>query len=167
MVTVETLRALLGLEPHPVEGGFFVETYRSAEQLPPGALPSRYGGTRAVATAIYYLLTPDTFSALHRLASDELFHFYLGDPVEMLQLFPDGSHRVVAIGPDLEAGQRPQVLVPHGVWQGARLRAGGRFALLGTTVAPGFDYTDYETASRPHLLTTHPHAHDLILALTR
>jgi predicted cupin superfamily sugar epimerase len=82
-------------------------------------------------------LTPDTFSALHRLASDEVFHFYLGDPVEMLQVWPDGSHRVVLIGTDLAAGERPQVVVPRGIWQGARLRPGGRFALLGTTVAPG------------------------------
>lgn len=137
MLTVETLCALLGLEPHPVEGGYFVET-----------------------------LTPDTFSAIHRLASDEIFHFYLGDPVEMLQLWPDGSHRVVVIGPEVEAGQRPQVLVPRGIWQGARLRPGGRFALLGTTVAPGFDYADYQTADRAHLLTIHPTAHTLITALT-
>ncbi len=167
MQTVETLRALLGLEPHPVEGGYFTETYRSAEQLPAGALPARYAGARAISTAIYYLLTPDTFSAMHRLASDEVFHFYLGDPVEMLQLWPDGSHRVLVIGPDLDAGERPQVVVPRGIWQGARLRAGGRFALLGTTVAPGFDYSDYETGSRSTLLFTHPRAHALILALTR
>jgi predicted cupin superfamily sugar epimerase len=158
MLSVEALRALLGLVPHPVEGGYFVETYRSAE---PGARG------RSAGTAIYYLLTPDTFSAMHRLASDEIFHFYLGDPVEMLQLWPDGSHRVVVIGPDLESGQRPQVIVPRGIWQGAHLRPGGRFALLGTTVAPGFDYADYETATRPALLSTHPAARDLITALTR
>ena len=167
MLTVEALRGLLGLTPHPVEGGYFNETYRSDEQLPAAALPPRYGAPRALGTAIYYLLTPDTFSALHRLASDEIFHFYLGDPVEMLQLHPDGSHRVVLTGPDLEAGQRPQVIVPRHIWQGARLIPGGRHALLGTTVAPGFDYTDYETAQRPHLLTTHPQARNLITALTR
>lgn len=167
MLTVETLRALLGLTAHPVEGGYFAETYRSAEQLRAGALPARYGGDRAVGTAIYYLLTPETLSAMHRLASDEVFHFYLGDPVEMLQLWPDGSHRVVAIGTDLEAGERPQAIVPRDVWQGARLRPGGRFALLGTTVAPGFDYADYETGRRAHLLTTYPTARTLITALTR
>jgi predicted cupin superfamily sugar epimerase len=167
MLTVEALCALLGLIPHPVEGGYFAETYRSVEQLPAAALPSRYGAARALGTAIYYLLTPDTFSAMHRLASDEVFHFYLGDPVEMLQLWPDGSHRVALIGPGLEAGERPQVVVPRHVWQGARLRPGGRYALLGTTVAPGFDYADYETAPRATLLTTHPAATDLITALTR
>lgn len=167
MLTVEALRGILGLLPHPVEGGYFVETYRSTDHLPAAALPARYGGARAASTAIYYLLTPDTFSAMHRLASDEIFHFYLGDPVEMLHLHPDGSHQLVVIGPDLEAGHRPQVIVPRGTWQGARLIPGGRYALLGTTVAPGFDYTDYETASRPALLATHPAANDLILALTR
>jgi len=167
MLTVEALRSILGLAPHPVEGGYFAETYRSPDQIPAAALPSRYGGARAAGTAIYYLLTPDTFSAMHRLASDEIFHFYLGDPVEMLQLRPDGSHHVVLIGPDLEAGERPQVIVPRDVWQGARLRPGGRYALLGTTVAPGFDYADYETGQRPHLLATHPGAKERITALTR
>jgi hypothetical protein len=167
MLTVEALRRLLGLTPHRVEGGYFLETYRSDEQLPATGLPSRYGDSRALGTAIYYLLTPDTFSAMHRLASDEIFHFYLGDPVEMLQLHPDGSHRVVLIGSDLEAGHRPQVIVPRHVWQGARLIRGGRYALLGTTVAPAFDYADYETASRSTLLTTHPAAQALIHALTR
>ena len=169
MLTVEALRRILGLVPHPVEGGYFTETYRSADQLPAAGLPARYGAARPASTAIYYLLTPDTFSAMHRLASDEIFHFYLGDPVEMLQLRPDGSHQVVVIGPNLEAGQRPQVVVPRHIWQGARLLPGGphHYALLGTTVAPGFDYTDYETAPRPTLLATHPTAKALILALTR
>ncbi len=167
MLTVEALRQILGLVPHPVEGGYFTETYRSADEIPASGLPSRYGTARAASTAIYYLLTPDTFSAMHRLTSDEIFHFYLGDPVEMLHLHPDGSHEIVVIGPNLEAGHRPQVVVPRHVWQGARLIPGGQYALLGTTVAPGFDYTDYETAPRPTLLTSHPHAKDLILALTR
>ena len=167
MPTVEALCALLGLVPHPIEGGFFAETYRSRDLLPGDALPARYRGARAAATAIYYLLTPETFSAMHRLGSDEIFHFYLGDPVEMLQLAPDGSHRVVVIGPDLEAGQRPQMVVPRGVWQGARLRPGGRLALLGTTVAPGFDYADYETGARAALLASYSAARDLVTALTR
>lgn len=167
MPTVEALRRILGLVPHPVEGGYFTETYRSDDQIPASGLPSRYDGARAAGTAIYYLLTPDTFSAMHRLASDEIFHFYLGDPVEMLHLRPDGTHQVLVIGPDLEAGQRPQVIVPRHTWQGARLIPGGRYALLGTTVAPAFDYTDYETAPRAQLLNTHPTAKDLILALTR
>jgi len=108
MLTADAVIARLGLRPHPEEGGFFAETYRAAERLEASGLPPRYGGPRAVSTAIYYLLTPETVSALHRLASDEVFHFYLGDPVEMLHLLPDRSHRVLTLGQDLTAGMTPQ-----------------------------------------------------------
>ena len=148
--------AALGLVPHPKEGGWFRETYRSGEALPAPALPARYGGPRAAATAIYYLLTPSTYSALHRLASDEVFHFYAGDAVEQLRLFPDGRGEIATIGSELAAGQRPQVLVPRGVWQGARLAPGGRYALLGCTVAPGFDYADYESGDGASLAAAYP-----------
>ncbi len=166
MDRAERIKALLNLRPHPAEGGFFAETYRSDERLAGEALPTRYGGARAFGTAIYYLLTPETFSTMHRLASDEVFHFYLGDPVEMLHLFPDGTGRIVTLGPDLEAGMRPQAIVPRGAWQGARLVPGGRFALLGTTVAPGFDFADYEAGPREALLRTYPAFRDCIVALT-
>src|SRR5207247_7041301 len=115
------------LRPPPDGGGFFAETYRAAERLEASGLPSRYSGPRAVSTAIYYLLTPETVSALHRLASDEVFHFYLGDPVEMLHLLPDRSHRVLTLGHDLAPGTTLQAVVPAGVSQGARLAAGGRW----------------------------------------
>lgn len=148
--------AALGLAPHPKEGGWFREIYRAAETLPAAALGGRYAGARAVATGIYYLLTPAAFSALHRLASDEVFHFYAGDPVEQLRLYADGRGEIVTIGNDLAAGQRPQVLVPRGVWQGARLAPGGRYALLGCTVAPGFDYADYESGNGAALAAAYP-----------
>src|SRR5574341_817249 len=166
MVTAEAIKAFLGLEPHP-EGGFFVETYRADEDIPASAMPDRYLGRRNLATAIYYLLTPETFSAIHRLLSDEIFHFYLGDPVEMLQLLPDGSGKVVTLGPDILIGMHPQVVVPRGVWQGARLAPGGRFALLGCTVAPGFTYGDYEHARRQALVEQFPQFQEMIVALTR
>ena len=127
--------ARLGLVPHPKEGGYFRETYRAGEALAEGALAARYGGGRAVATAIYYLLTPATFSAPHRLAGDEIFHFYAGDPVEQPRLYPDGQGEVVVLGADLAAGMRPQAVVPRGVWRGARLRSAGRYALLGCSAA--------------------------------
>jgi predicted cupin superfamily sugar epimerase len=164
--TAEELIALLQLQPHPREGGFFRETYRADEGFLAAALPPRYGQDRSVSTAIYYLLTPDTFSALHRLASDEVFHFYLGDPVRMLQLFPDGQGREVILGTDVLRGQSPQVVVPRGVWQGSLLEPGGTFALLGCTVAPGFDYADYETGERAALLARYPAFAELIRALT-
>jgi hypothetical protein len=167
MVDIERLKSLLRLEPLPVEGGYFVQTYRSQETIPREALPARYPDARSFATGIYYLLTPDTFSALHRLRGDEIYHFYLGDPVELVQLGPDGAGSVITLGPDLFEGMQLQTVVPHGVWQGSRLRTGGRFALLGTTVAPGFEFMDCELGHRRTLLDGYPSFRNLILALTR
>jgi hypothetical protein len=113
------------------------------------------------------MLTPDTFSALHKLPGDEIFHFYLGDPVEMLQLHPDGRGEITVLGQDIAAGMRPQHLVRGGVWQGSRLRPGGSYALLGTTMSPGFDYKDYETGSRETLTKLYPKHSSLIASLTR
>ena len=165
-MTAEEIIAWLKLKPHPKEGGFFSETYRAGETIPVDVLPSRYSGPRAFGTCIYYLLTPATFSAMHRLQSDEVFHFYLGDPVEILQLWPGGTGKTVVLGPDLRAGMQPQVIVPRGVWQGSRLIAGGRFALLGCTVAPGFDYADYEHGQRSDLIPSHSQFREKIIALT-
>ncbi len=166
-MTAEEIMRLLGLKPLPREGGCYIETYRSEDLVPQMALPERYGGDKALSTAIYYFLTPDTFSALHRLPTDEIYHFYLGDPVELVQLRPDGSGSVTVLGTDLAAGMRPQVVAPNGVWQGSRLRPGGRFALMGTTMAPGFDPEDYQAGAREDLLRTHPQFRDLIQALTK
>jgi predicted cupin superfamily sugar epimerase len=166
MVTADALIRLLQLAPHPKEGGFFRETYRAAEQLAAAAFEPRYGAARSVSTAIYYLLTPGTFSALHRLQSDEVFHFYLGGPVRMLQLWPDGTGRTVVLGPDLERGHAVQVVVPRSVWQGSVLEPGGEYALLGCTVAPGFDYADYEGGRRAKLTAQYPQFADLIKRLT-
>lgn len=160
--------ALLGLEPHPKEGGYFRRTYYADERIALDALPGRYDGERRLGSAIYYLITEDSFSALHKLATDEIFHFYIGDPVEMLQLHPDGSGEVILLGTDLVRGMRPQIVVPRGVWQGSRLAPGGTcgYALLGTTLAPGFEYDDYEHGNREQLLAAYPHFHDYIIELT-
>jgi uncharacterized protein len=165
--SADRLKELLRLEPHPREGGWFRQTYASAERIPQHALPNRYAGGRAAGTAIYYLLTPDTFSEMHRLASDEVFHFYLGDPIEMLQLKPDGEGEIVRMGSDIEGGMKPQLLVPQSVWQGSRLIAGGEVALLGCTVSPGFDYSDYEQGTRELLTADYPAFAEMIRALTR
>lgn len=167
MISAEEIKSLLGLEPLPVEGGYVTETYRSTTELPVGALPEGYGGARPLATAIYYLLTPDTFSALHRLPGDEIYHFYLGDPVEMLQLFPDGSSRALILGSGIGKGIQVQTVVPAGVWQGSRLVPGGRLALLGTTMSPGFDPADYEAGKRDELIQAYPEVPELISALTQ
>jgi uncharacterized protein len=159
MPTADELIHFLHLKPLPGEGGWYRETYRSVRQLP--------GIARPVSTAIYYLLTPDTCSALHRLPGDEVFHFYLGDPVEMLQLGPnpeDGG-RILTLGSDIGVGQQVQTVVPGGLWQGSLLRAGGAFALMGTTMAPGFDFADYEAADRDALSTAFPKFADRIARL--
>ena len=167
-MTADDVKRLLGLVPHPREGGWYVRTYESQELLSGRSFAdARYAGARRTGTAIYYLLEAGTFSEMHRLASDEVFHFYAGDPVEMLQLLPDGASRIVTIGVHLDAGERPQVVVPRGVWQGARLLSGGRWALLGCTVSPGFEFEDYEAGTRELLLQRWPERYDLIVALTR
>ena len=167
MGIIEELKSKLGLKPHPGEGGFFVETYRSQETISLGDLGRSPAGRRSVGTAIYYLLTPDSFSAMHRLASDEIFLFYLGDPVEMLLLAPDGSGTSVVLGNRILEGMSPQVVVPGRYWQGSRLQPGGEFALLGTTVAPGFDFADFELGDRAALLAEFPQHRRAILRLTR
>ena len=133
MPTADDIIRRFQLQPHPVEGGYFRETYRSPHS-----------------TAIYYLLKPGHVSELHVLPSDEVYHFYLGSPLRMLQLWPDGSGREVLIGSDLAAGHVPQLVVPAGVWQGSRLDGDG-FALVGCTMAPGFDYSGYRNAPRAEL----------------
>ena len=162
----QTIIDQLGLQPHP-EGGFYRETYRAEESLSTDALSERYGADRNVSTAIYYLLIPGTFSEIHRLKSDEIFHFYAGDPVEMIHLFEDGRSEHIIIGPDIAQNQQPQVMVPRNVWQGSRLQEGGEFALLGCTVAPGFDFQDYESGQREELMRIYPKEKEWIRALTR
>lgn len=160
-MTAEQIRTLLKLDPHPIEGGSFRQTWAAAGGL---HLPR---GTRAQGTAIYYLLEQGQFSEMHVLDSDEMFHFYLGDPVEMLQLYPDGRCAALRLGHDLIAGEQVQVLVPAGVWQGARLIGDGKLALLGCTVVPGFDYADYRNASYEELAARWPEQKERIRALTR
>jgi predicted cupin superfamily sugar epimerase len=152
VLTAARLIELLRLEPLPIEGGHFRQTWRSD-----------------AGTAIYYLLSddPDSFSAMHRLPTDEIYHFYLGDPVEMLVLHADGRVEDVTLGPDVLKGEHVQFVVPHGVWQGSRLRDGGRIALLGTTMAPGFDPSGYEGGSRERLIAEYPAAAAAIRRLTR
>ncbi|SNT01322.1 hypothetical protein SAMN05421770_103457 [Granulicella rosea] len=146
-MNAEEVKQMLGLMPHPREGGWYVRTYEASETVE----LARYPSARRTGTAIYYLLEPNTFSEMHLLASDEVFHFYAGDPVEQIQLFPDGTGLRVVIGNDLAGGARPQVVVPHGVWQGARLVPGGTWALLGCTVSPGFEFEDYTAGDRAEL----------------
>ena len=167
-MTADEVKKILGLQPHLREGGFYVRTYESGEMLQPTAFADgRYHSPRHTGTAIYYLLEPGTFSEMHSLRSDELFHFYLGDPVEMLQLHADGTGSIARIGNRLELGERPQVTVPRGTIQGSRLVPGGAWALLGCTVSPGFEFADYQSPTRQELCAKWPEFSQLIRELTR
>ncbi|MGL6074201.1 MAG: cupin domain-containing protein [Fimbriiglobus sp.] len=151
----------LQLQPHPVEGGYFRETQRTKGIL------HAFGSERSIGTAIYYLLTAETVSEMHLLPGDEIFHYYLGDPLETLLLHPDGSSRTHVLGNDLIAGQFPQLVVPGGVWQGSHRLAGLHgYTLIGATMAPGFDYRDYTTGARAELTAKWPDCGDLIKKLT-
>ena len=156
----------LKLKPLYEEGGFYTQTYISGEKIAKDALPDRYGDDRPLSTAIYYLLTSDTKSHMHRLLSDEIFHFYLGAPVQMLLLYPSGNSNIIFLGQEIMSGQRVQTLVPGGVWQGCSLVEGGEFALMGTTVAPGFEFEDFELGKRDDLLRMFPQHKDMIEMLT-
>ena len=174
-LTAAQLIEALGLQPLPVEGGLFRQTYSSADQIDVNALPALYsgisvpGGKKPLGTAIYYLLTnePDSFSAFHRLLTDEIFHFYLGDPFEMTLLYPDGLSRQIILGQDLLQGQQVQFIAPRGVWQGSRVQPGGEYSLIGTTMAPGYTDSDYEAGERDALLAAYPAEYERIIALTR
>jgi uncharacterized protein len=157
------------LEELPVEGGVFYRGYLSDESIPAGYLPERYHQDHPYGSGIYYLLTPDanSFSAMHVLPTDEVYHFYLGDPVEMLQLYPDGSSKRIILGQDLMIGQEVQIVAPRDVWQGSHLLPGGRFALLGTTMAPGYIDEDFVLGYRAELISRWPSQADLIRTLTR
>lgn len=169
-ISIEALIAHFNLKPLPVEGGLFARTYVSEEIYDGGRLPARYEGLdHPYGSAILMLFTPDadSFSAMHRLKTDEVFHFYLGDPFDLLLLYPDGASRTVTMGQNVLAGQQVQYVVPAGVWQGSRLNPGGRYALFGTTMSPAFAVEDFEAAERDELLAEYPRERERITALTR
>jgi predicted cupin superfamily sugar epimerase len=160
---VKDIVARLGLAPHP-ERGFFVETHRAPALVSAVA----HAGPRAAGTAIYFLITrdePATF--LHRLLSDEIFHLYEGGPLEILRLHPDGRSDVARLGLDLASGERPQIVVPAGTWFGTELASGASHCLVGCTVAPGFEFSDFELAEGPELVARYPAVADRIARMSR
>ncbi len=166
-MTAEQIIKFFNMEPLRLEGGYYVETYRAAEKLKKADIPLDVSGDRELGSTILYLLTSAAISSLHRLKADEIFHFYLGDPVTMLQLHPDGTSDLFSLGKDILHDQKVQLIVPKGSWQGAFVQPSGKFALLGCTVAPAFDEDDFELADRNALLAEYPDQHELILKLTR
>jgi len=156
----------LQLERHP-EGGWYREVYRSPEQLPAVSLPERFNGPRSHATSIYFLLTSESCSRLHRIAADEQWHFYTGSPLTIHVITPDGEYHPMLLGPDHTRGQCFQAVVTHDNWFGATVEEAGAFALVGCSVAPGFEFADFELACRSELLLQYPQHAGLISRLTR
>ncbi len=165
---IRRLIEILDLKPLPLEGGLFRQSYRSAGSVPAGALPQGVTGEKPWGTAIYYLLTaePENFSALHTLPTDEILHFYKGDPLETLLLYPDGSSRTMVLGQDILGGQQVQLVVPAGVWQGTRVLPGGRYGLIGSTMAPGYTDEDFILGVLEPLLAAYPAEAERIRMLT-
>ena len=166
MQTAKELIDFLKLSPHP-EGGFYRETYRSELQIAEQELPDTFIGERSCSTCIYFLLTGEAFSSFHRIRQDEIWHFYLGDPVLIHMLSPEGTYSMVTISRDIRNGHFLQFVVPAGYWFAAELMRAEGFALLGCTVAPGFDFRDFELGSRENLITRFPDAQEIITRLTR
>ncbi|WP_409471051.1 cupin domain-containing protein [Streptomyces sp. HC307] len=156
-MTPEDLVAHYAMEPIPREGGLFRETW---------AGPQRPDG-RPEGTAIVALLKRDDYSALHQLPTDEVWHFYLGDPLELLLLAPDGTSRTAVLGPDVLGGQHPQFTVPAGTWMGGRVVEGGAWAFFGCTMAPGFTFEGYEHGDAADLIARYPDRADRIVDLCR
>lgn len=163
--TARDIISSLGLARHP-EGGWFRETYRAAEMIPAAALPDRYDGDRSFCTSIYFLLEKGDVSALHRIRSDELWHFHAGGSLTIHLFSRDGAYGVQRLGGDPAAGESFQAVVPAGCWFGAEVTGEGDFSLVGCTVAPGFDFADFEMADRDSFLLQFPSHADLVRRLT-
>jgi len=159
-LTVEEIVTRLGLVVHP-EGGFYNETYRSGKKY------DAADGERSVSTAIYFLLTAGNFSAFHRIKSDEGWHHYLGDPVHVHAIDENGFYQLHHLGSDLSKGESPQAFISAGQWFGSESVGGSGYSLVGCTVAPGFDFADFELAEKESLLTKFPHHSEIITRLTR
>lgn len=156
----------LKLQPHP-EGGFYSRTYESEEQIPAAALPVRFGADRLISTAIYFLLEGTDYSAFHRIKSDELWHFYAGGGLQIYVIHPDGKGEILLLGNDLNNGYRFQQLVKAGCWFASKPANEKSFALVGCTVAPGFDFADFEMAKQEELLKIYPQYKQWIQQLCR
>ncbi len=155
----------LSLTPHP-EGGFYREVYRSMEIVPQSALPNRFTGGRSFSTSIYYLLEKGDFSAFHRIRSDEVWHFYGGEPLD-LHVLHNGQYECVIIGAEISEGHHLQYTVPAGAWFASEPREGSTYSLVGCTVSPGFDFADFELANRVELVEVYPQYSAVITRLTR
>jgi hypothetical protein len=166
MLTVTQWIEQYQLQPHP-EGGWYKETYKSSETMAAGALPERFTGSRSFSTAIYFLLEQGNFSAFHRIKSDECWHFYAGDPLEVFVLQQDGKLEVITLGSDIVNGQLFQYVVPANCWFASRPAKESTYCFVGCTVAPGFDFADFEMAKETELSVLYPQHAAVIKELCR
>lgn len=156
----------LDLDAHP-EGGYYRETYRTDASIPETALPDRFDGPRDVATLIYFLLPAESFSALHRIRQDEIWHFYAGAAITLHQIAPDGTYTTQTLGRDVTDGQKLHTVVPTGTWFGATVDADAGYGLAGCTTAPAFEFDDFELGDREALTEAFPQHEGVIERLTR
>lgn len=161
--TAEEWAEALELSPHP-EGGWYRETWRAGETIPQGALSNGFKGDRSAGTCIYFLLRGGFPSRLHRIASDEIWHWYQGAPISVHVLHADGTYQEMSIGQDPSASQTFQAVVPAGAWFGAESR--GEWSLCGCTVSPGFDFAEFELAQREAMVALFPAHRELVIRLT-
>lgn len=169
MIQTDKIKSLiknLELIPHP-EGGYYKETYRSEGSIPKDALKNKFNGERSYCTGIYFMLTSDTFSALHRIKQDEMWHFYDGGPLTVHVITPKGKYYTISLGRDFENGEVPQAVVPAGSWFGASVTNPNDYSFVGCTVSPGFDFQDFELAKERELIKRFPEHTTLIKSLTR
>lgn len=165
-MTVDTLVKELNLLPHP-EGGYYKETYRSEGKITQTCLPTDFKGDRNMATGIYFLIEKGNFSALHKIKSDETWHFYYGDALEVIEINEQGNLTITQIGSNLLEGETFQYTVKANTWFGSRVNSNGNFSLVGCTVYPGFDFNDFELAQQKNLIQLFPQHRQLIIELTR
>ena len=166
MTHINSIIQSLNLLPHP-EGGYFKETYRSTGNIPQSVLANNFSGDRNYCTGIYFLLTSDNFSAFHRIKQDEMWHFYSGSTLYVHIIDEKGMYTRVEVGMDLENGQQPQFVVAAGCWFASSVKDKNSHSLVGCTVAPGFDFNDFELAERSALTNKYPEHEKVITNLTR
>lgn len=164
-LTADEIKAMLRLERHPT-CGFVAETYRSSLRIPTWALPEAYSSGRPYGSPLYFLVTPDAQIVMHRIRADQLYHHYMGDPLEVLLLYPEGNGAIVTVGSDLASGMRPQLLIPGGTFHAARLTPGATYALLASTEWPGVEPPDVEHGDIEVLAKAYPDFHEEIYAFT-
>jgi uncharacterized protein len=165
MIPADKIIHHLNLTPHP-EGGYFRETYRSGESIPGRNMPRRYRGDRSFSTAIYFLLKGKQFSAFHVLQSDEIWHFYLGSPLTIYCIAPDGTRTDILLGNEINKGQKPQTVIEKRTWLAAAVNDTSSYSLIGCTMAPGFDFADFTLGDRKQLIDSFPQHGKIIRELT-